>query len=149
MATVWRELSYEEVPALSVRGAHLRRALRTVTLAWMFGVVWLSASSGSHIRILAGRLGFNDLAFGVLAALLLRCLALLWLIGMPDPGAAKIRGFTRHIGVNTYNALTTRLFYPVRVFGWALRGRAAARRARHPGLAPGGAGAEQRGGSAP
>ena len=34
------------------------------------------------------------------AALLARCLAMLWLLGMPDPGAAKIRGFTHHIGVN-------------------------------------------------
>ena len=69
MIRMWRRLSYQEVPALSVRRGHLRRALRTVTLAWAFGVAWLAASSGSHLRILAGQLGFGDLAFGVLAAI--------------------------------------------------------------------------------
>ena len=65
----WKELSYRELPALSVRGAHLRCALRRVTLAWMFGVAWLAASGGSHFKILTNLLGFNDLAFGILAAL--------------------------------------------------------------------------------
>ena len=65
---VWKSLSYREVPALSVRRGHLRRALRTVTLAWMFGVAWLAACSGSHVRVLTGLMGFNDLAFGILAA---------------------------------------------------------------------------------
>jgi MFS family permease len=65
----WKSRSYEAVPALSIRGQQLRRALRTVTLAWVFGVVWLSAVSGSHFKILASTLGFNDLAFGLLATL--------------------------------------------------------------------------------
>ena len=65
----WKELSYKELPALSVRGVHLRRALRRITLAWMFGVAWLAASGGSHLKILTNLLGFNDLAFGILAAM--------------------------------------------------------------------------------
>ncbi|MGB2821341.1 MAG: MFS transporter [Phycisphaerae bacterium] len=65
----WKSRSYEAVPALSIRGPQLRRALRTVTLAWVFGVVWLSAVSGSHFKILASTLGFNNLAFGLLATL--------------------------------------------------------------------------------
>lgn len=65
----WKSRSYEAVPALSIRGPQLRLALRTVTLAWVFGVVWLSAVSGSHFKILASTLGFNNLAFGLLATL--------------------------------------------------------------------------------
>jgi len=68
-----------------------------------------------------GLIEWNNWHAAFAAALLARCSALLWLVGMPDPGAAKIRTFTRHIGVNAYNALVTRLFYPVRVFGWVLR----------------------------
>ena len=70
-----------------------------------------------------GPIVWNNWHAAFAAALLARCLALLWIVGMPDPGAAKIRVFTRQIGVNTYNTLMSRLFYPVRVFGWALRKR--------------------------
>lgn len=65
----WRRKSYEAIPALSVRRQHLRQSLRTVTFAWTFGVVWLSCISGSHVKILATMLGFNDLAFGIMSAL--------------------------------------------------------------------------------
>ncbi len=65
----WRSKSYEVLPALSVRGPELRTSLRTVTLAWMYGVVWMSCVSGSHIKIYCRMLGFNDFAFGLLAAL--------------------------------------------------------------------------------
>ena len=59
----------EASEAERVEGPELRRALRTVTLAWMFGVVWLSAASGSHFRVLARLLGFDNFAFGLLASL--------------------------------------------------------------------------------
>jgi len=65
----WRRKSYEVLPALSVRGPELRRSLRTVTTAWMFGVVWMSCVSGSHIPVFCRMLGFNDFHFGLLAAL--------------------------------------------------------------------------------
>ncbi|HUU23533.1 MAG TPA: MFS transporter [Phycisphaerae bacterium] len=65
----WKRRSYEAVPALRVRGPHLRRALRMVTLAWMFGVVWISAASGSHFKVFATSLGFGDFAFGLLGTL--------------------------------------------------------------------------------
>lgn len=64
----WKTKSYDAIPALSVRREHLRRSLRTVTVAWMFGVVWLSCICGSHVKILATMLGFNDLAFGIMSA---------------------------------------------------------------------------------
>ena len=50
-------------------GPALRRALRTVTVAWMFGVVWLAAASGGHFRVLARMVGFSNFAFGLLVAL--------------------------------------------------------------------------------
>jgi len=65
----WKRRSYDAVPALSVRRRHLRRSLRTVTVAWLFGVVWLSSASGSHFKLLASEVGFNDFAFGLLATL--------------------------------------------------------------------------------
>ena len=65
----WKQRSYNAVPALRVRGEPLRRSLRYVTVAWMFGVVWMSAASGSHFKILASSLGFNNFAFGLLATL--------------------------------------------------------------------------------
>jgi MFS family permease len=65
----WKRRSYDAVPALSVRRATLRRSLRNVTFAWLFGVAWLSSVSGSHFKTLASTLGFNDFAFGLLATL--------------------------------------------------------------------------------
>ena len=43
--------------------------MRTTTVAWMFGVVWLACVSGSHVKVFARMLGFNDFAFGLMAAL--------------------------------------------------------------------------------
>jgi MFS family permease len=65
----WRHKSYDAVPALSVRGLHLRRALRLVTLSSMFCAIWVACISGSQMRIFAGMLGFNNMAFGLMAAL--------------------------------------------------------------------------------
>ncbi len=64
----WRKKSYDELPALSVRGRQLRQSLRTVTLAWMFGTVWMSCVAGSRLTIFARMLGFNDFHFGLLGA---------------------------------------------------------------------------------
>jgi hypothetical protein len=65
----WKRKSYEAVPALAVRGVHLRKSLHVVTMAWMVGVVWMSAISGSHFKIFASMLGFNNFAFGLLGTL--------------------------------------------------------------------------------
>ena len=64
----WRRKSYDEVPALSVRGHALRWSLRRVTLAWMFGIVWMSLVAGSRMTLFARALGFKELHFGLLAA---------------------------------------------------------------------------------
>ncbi len=54
-------------------------------------------------------------------AFVARLLTILWLVRMPDPGAAAARSLARHMGVNVYNGIVTRLFYSLRVFGWQQR----------------------------
>jgi len=65
----WRSRSYLVLPALSIRRGALRGALRLVTAAWMFGVVWASLASGSHVKVFCRMMGFNDFAFGVMGAI--------------------------------------------------------------------------------
>ena len=64
---VWRRKSFEVLPALSVRGRLLRRNLRTVTLAWMIGSVWMAIIAGSRTTIFGRMLGFNNFHFGLMA----------------------------------------------------------------------------------
>lgn len=61
-------------PALAALSAdeesdQLRRHLRWVTTAWVFGVVWLWAISGAAMTQFGKALGMPDYAFGYLAAL--------------------------------------------------------------------------------
>jgi len=65
----WRRKSYDVLPALSIRGPELRRSMRLVTAAWMMGVVWMFAVSGSRLNLFGRMLGFNDFHFGMLTAL--------------------------------------------------------------------------------
>lgn len=66
---MWRRYSYvEDLPALAVRRRQLRSSLRTVTIAWMFGVVWMVAAGGAQLKTFARMAGFNDFAFGLMAA---------------------------------------------------------------------------------
>ncbi|MGC9453285.1 MAG: MFS transporter [Phycisphaerae bacterium] len=65
----WRRKTFDELPVLSVRGPELRRALRTVIIAWMYGIIWMTCVSGSRITLFANMVGFTDFEFGVLAAL--------------------------------------------------------------------------------
>ena len=65
----WREKTYDVLPALSVRGKDLRQSLRLVTVAWMWGVVWMTCVSGDQMRAFAKMLGFNDFAFGLMGAI--------------------------------------------------------------------------------
>ena len=65
----WRRKSYDVLPALSVRGPELRRSMRLVTAAWMMGIVWMYAVTGSRLNLFGRMLGFNDFHFGMLTAL--------------------------------------------------------------------------------
>lgn len=52
-----------------VRGAERRRALTVVTVAWMFGSVWMTATSGAPLTLFAQHLGASEFQFGLLAAM--------------------------------------------------------------------------------
>lgn len=65
----WRDKAFDVLPALSVRGQELRQSLRLVTVAWMWGVVWMTCVGGDQMRAFARMLGFNDFAFGVMGAI--------------------------------------------------------------------------------
>lgn len=65
----WRSKTLNELPALSIRRDELRRSLRVVTVAWMYGCVWMSCVSGSHVKVFASMFGFTNLDFGVMTAL--------------------------------------------------------------------------------
>jgi MFS family permease len=65
----WRQKAYEELPALSVRGSELRRSLRLVTVAWMFGITWMTCITGSRMNYFGRMIGFGDFHFGLLGAL--------------------------------------------------------------------------------
>ena len=54
---------------------------------------------------------------------LARIVAVLLLIGMPDPGSTPMRRVLRHISINVYNNVVPRLFMPLRIFGWGRRRR--------------------------
>lgn len=69
MRFAWRERSFEVLPALSVRREALRRNLRLITLAWMFGIVWMAAVTGSQMTTFCWMLGFRDLDFGLRASI--------------------------------------------------------------------------------
>ena len=70
---LWRRRSFELLPALSVRGKHLRKGLRVVTTAWMFGIVWQATLQGSTMNLWGRMLGFTDEHFGWFQAI--SCLA--------------------------------------------------------------------------
>jgi MFS family permease len=52
-----------------VRGPQLRRTLALVTVAWMFGSVWLTATSGAPLTLFARGLRASEFEFGLLSAL--------------------------------------------------------------------------------
>jgi MFS family permease len=65
----WKEKSFDELPALAVRGETLRKSLRTVTVAWMFGIVWMSLVVGSQWTTFGQILGMGDFEFGLVSAI--------------------------------------------------------------------------------
>ena len=58
-----------EISAPELRGASLRRALGLVTLAWVFGSVWQTATSGAPLTLFATSLHASPFQFGLLTAL--------------------------------------------------------------------------------
>jgi MFS family permease len=62
-------VTYEELPALCIRGRELRGAMRVVTMAWMFGTVWMVCAGGTAVLNLGYLAGFTDFHWGVWAAM--------------------------------------------------------------------------------
>jgi len=56
-----------------------------------------------------------------LLSFLARLAALCLLRGMPDPGSRKAWDMVRVVTGNVYNGAATRLFWPLRIFGWRVR----------------------------
>src|SRR5688500_14500622 len=56
-------------PGEPPRGAELRRTLGIVTIAWMFGSVWLTATSGAPMTMFARGLRASEFEYGLLSAL--------------------------------------------------------------------------------
>src|SRR3954453_5572371 len=50
-------------------GRNLRRTLGLVTLAWVFGSVWATATGGAPLTLFAHSLGATEFQFGLLSAL--------------------------------------------------------------------------------
>jgi len=58
-----------ESPLNELKGPVLRRSLAIVTIAWMFGSVWMTTTAGAPITQFARALGASEFQFGLLTAL--------------------------------------------------------------------------------
>jgi MFS family permease len=72
--------------------------------------------------IVLGPFSWTNYHVAFLLVVLSRIGGLFWLIGMPDPGAGSTWHMVRTMGTNVYNLVSTRLFYPLRAFGWMHEG---------------------------
>ena len=77
----WRRKTFDELPALSVRRRDLRSALRTVTTAYVFFMLYFACISGSHVKVYLRMLGFGNRAFGMLSAIPFAATFLLQMVG--------------------------------------------------------------------
>src|SRR5687768_2551252 len=55
--------------AAAERATITRRAMRTVTVSWIFGSVWVTATSGAPFTLFARHLNATEFQIGLLAAL--------------------------------------------------------------------------------
>ena len=51
------------------RGAHLRRSLVLITWGWIFGAVWMTATTGAPLTLFAQHLRASPFQFGLLSAM--------------------------------------------------------------------------------
>ena len=73
--------------------------------------------------IVLGPFEWNHWHAAFAVSLVVRLASLGWLVHMPDPGARPVRYVLRYLTANVSNAVSGRLFYPLRVFGWGRRPR--------------------------
>lgn len=62
-------LEAQPEPVTEVRGPALRRGLRLVTAAWLFGSVWMYATAGTPFTLFATQLGASEFHFGLLTSM--------------------------------------------------------------------------------
>ncbi|RPI60351.1 MAG: MFS transporter, partial [Planctomycetaceae bacterium] len=74
---------------------------------------------GLHLMI--GPMLLNNYILTFVISIVVRLASLAWLHGMPDPGARNVRSLFRYWSENTYNNVISRLFFPMRIFGWGRR----------------------------
>jgi MFS family permease len=73
--------------------------------------------------VVLGPFAWNNWHATFALSILSRVAGVMWLFGMEDPGAVRLRHVARAWRANAYNAVSTRMFYPLRVFGWRRNGR--------------------------
>ncbi len=69
-----------------------------------------------HAPFTLGPLKYNNWNVTFALSIVLRAVALLWLINMPDPGARKMRDLIRVVRTAAYANITNWLFFPVKLF---------------------------------
>ena len=67
-----------------------------------------------NARMLVGPFEWNNYHMTFLASSLVRASSLLWLIGMPEPGARQVGDMVRDLLINAYANVKTRLSWPLR-----------------------------------
>ena len=87
------------------------------------GIVAGSLHFLQEAPIVVGPFLWNNWHATFLLSVFARILTLIWVARMPDPGSRKIRDLMRHVSYNVYNNVATRLFYPLRIFGWGRGGK--------------------------
>ena len=70
------------------------------------------------VEIHAGTLFWNNWHAAFLVAVIARAVSVFWLAGMPEPGAVRVRYLVRAISENIFNSVASRVFLPLRAFGW-------------------------------
>lgn len=59
----------DSATGVPIRGVVRRQALRTITVAWIFGAIWMTATAGAPLTLFAQHLGASEFQFGLLAAM--------------------------------------------------------------------------------
>ena len=82
----------------------------------------LLAQSFQGVTLWAGPIALNNYQLTFALGMVARFVSLGWLWNMPDPGARKVRDMLKVWADNVTSAVGSRMFYPLRIFGWGAQG---------------------------